>query len=151
MQFSYNVELLADNPKVTVSLKNAGLDQALDQIFRNTVIDYYFFHDGYIVLRENRNKKISAIATVTGTVTDGQSGETLPGVNILVKGTSTGTSTDADGNFELTVESLQDTLVVSYIGYKTKEEPINGRTEIEIALQPQTIAGGGISSCRVWD
>ncbi len=49
--------------------------------------------------------------TVSGTVMDAQSGETLPGVNILVKGTSTGTATDTDGRFSLNVSSLQDTLV----------------------------------------
>src|SRR5699024_4867862 len=79
--------------------------------------------------------------TVSGTVTDAQSGDTLPGVNILVKGTTTGTSTDAKGNFELTVPSLQDTLVVSYIGNQTKDVAINGRTSIDIALKSQTIAG----------
>src|SRR5699024_9301777 len=63
--------------------------------------------------------------TISGQVTDNSTGETLPGVNILVKGTSAGTSTDAEGQYELTVESLQDTLVVSYIGYQAKEVPIN--------------------------
>ncbi|MDZ7690869.1 MAG: SusC/RagA family TonB-linked outer membrane protein [Balneolaceae bacterium] len=79
--------------------------------------------------------------TVSGTVTDASSGETLPGVNVLVKGTDTGTSTDAEGSYELTVPSLQDTLVFSFIGYQTTELPINGRTEIDIQLQPQAISG----------
>src|SRR5690625_3971655 len=57
-------------------------------------------------------------STVSGTVTDAESGETLPGVNITVKGTTTGTATDADGAYELTVESLRDTLVFSFIGYQ---------------------------------
>src|SRR5699024_7691344 len=68
-------------------------------------------------------------------------GETLPGVNILVKGTTTGTSTDDEGNFVLDVSSLQDTLVVSFIGYQTKEVPINGRTAINIQLTPEAIIG----------
>jgi TonB-linked SusC/RagA family outer membrane protein len=78
---------------------------------------------------------------VQGTVTDAQSGETLPGVNILVKGTTTGASTDQNGQYELTVPSLQDTLVVSFIGYQTKEVPVEGRTKIDVILQPQAIAG----------
>ncbi len=80
-------------------------------------------------------------STVNGTVSDAQSGETLPGVNILVEGTTTGTSTDSEGNFELTVESLQDTLVVSFIGYQTQDVPIQGQTEITIELQSQAITG----------
>jgi TonB-linked SusC/RagA family outer membrane protein len=79
--------------------------------------------------------------TVSGSVSDVQSGETLPGVNILVKGTTTGTSTDSEGNFELTVESLQDTLVVSFIGYQTQEISINGQTEIDIEMQSQVFTG----------
>src|SRR5699024_11389206 len=89
-------------------------------------------------------KKVSwqaAQETISGTVAGAQSGETLPGVNILVKGTSTGASTDSQGNFELTVENLQDTLVVSYIGYQTKEVPIAGRSEINIQLTPGAIMG----------
>ncbi len=80
-------------------------------------------------------------STITGTVSDAQAGETLPGVNIMVKGTTTGTSTDSEGNFELTVESLQDTLVVSFIGYQTQNVPIEGRTEITIEMQSQAITG----------
>ncbi|SMO73446.1 SusC/RagA family TonB-linked outer membrane protein [Fodinibius sediminis] len=79
--------------------------------------------------------------TVTGTVTDAQSGETLPGVNVMVKGTTTGTSTDNSGGFELTVESLQDTLIFSFVGYQTREVPISGRTELDVTLQSQAIAG----------
>src|SRR5699024_4366336 len=79
--------------------------------------------------------------TVTGKVTDAQSGESMPGVNILVKGTTTGTSTDQDGNFELEVPSLQDTLVVSFIGYQSQEVPINGQTEINIQMMPEAIMG----------
>src|SRR5699024_1963904 len=90
---------------------------------------------------QQEKKQVQRQETISGTVTDRQSGETLPGVNILVKGTTTGASTDQNGDFELTVPSLQDTLVVSFIGYQTKEVPIDGRTEIDVALQPQAIAG----------
>jgi TonB-linked SusC/RagA family outer membrane protein len=79
--------------------------------------------------------------TVSGTVTDAQTGETLPGVNILVKGTSTGTVTDSVGHYSLSISSLQDTLRFSFIGYKQQVVPINGRTQINIALEPTTIAG----------
>ncbi|HLR31397.1 MAG TPA: carboxypeptidase-like regulatory domain-containing protein, partial [Fodinibius sp.] len=79
--------------------------------------------------------------TISGTVTDSLSEETLPGVNVMVKGTTTGTSTDTDGNFELTVPSLQDTLVVSFVGYETRNVPINGRTDIDIVIRTQAIAG----------
>jgi hypothetical protein len=72
--------------------------------------------------------------SVMGIVTDEQTGESLPGVNIVLKGTNTGTSTDITGAFELSVTSLNDTLVVSYIGYQLQEIPIDGRAQLEIVL-----------------
>ncbi|WP_372638579.1 SusC/RagA family TonB-linked outer membrane protein [Fodinibius sp.] len=78
---------------------------------------------------------------IGGTVTDANSGETLPGVNVIIKGTSTGTSTNAEGNFSLEVSSLQDTLMVSFVGYQTQEVPINGRSEVDIELVSEAIMG----------
>ncbi len=79
--------------------------------------------------------------TITGVVTDASSGSTLPGVNILIEGTRRGTSTNVDGKYSLNVSSLQDTLVFSFIGYQKKTALINGRTRINVVLQPQIIAG----------
>ena len=78
---------------------------------------------------------------VSGTVTDAATGETIPGVNIMVKGTTIGTSTGAEGNYELAVPSLQDTLVVSFIGYQTQEVPISGRDVVDLSMQSQAISG----------
>jgi TonB-linked SusC/RagA family outer membrane protein len=79
--------------------------------------------------------------TVSGTVTDAQTNQPLPGVNILVVGTTTGAATDANGHYELTVKSLQDTLRFSFIGYKTMMVPIDGHTKVNIALKPQIFSG----------
>nr|WKN39272.1 TonB-dependent receptor [Tunicatimonas sp. TK19036] len=74
--------------------------------------------------------------TITGKVTDLSTGEALPGVNILAKGTSTGTVTDVEGNYRLTVADEVNTLVFSSIGYETMEETISGRNVININLSP---------------
>ncbi|MEX2586203.1 MAG: SusC/RagA family TonB-linked outer membrane protein [Balneolaceae bacterium] len=79
--------------------------------------------------------------TVSGTITDASSGASLPGVNVVVQGTNTGTVTDAQGNYTLDVPSLQETLAISYIGYQSQEVPINGRTTIDISLEQQVIRG----------
>lgn len=74
---------------------------------------------------------------VSGTVTDAESGEILPGVNVIVKGMPTrGTSVDAEGSFNLTVPSVQDTLIFSFVGYVTQEIPLDGRTNIDVTLSP---------------
>jgi len=72
--------------------------------------------------------------TVSGTVTD-ENSSPLPGVNIMVKGTADGTTTDIDGNFKLTV-SKEATLRFSFIGYTPVEMPVNGRSVIDVQMTP---------------
>jgi len=64
----------------------------------------------------------------------------MPGVNILIKGTTIGTSTSVDGRYELEPPSLNDTLVVSFLGYERQEVPINGRSVIDISMSPDVEA-----------
>ena len=77
--------------------------------------------------------------TITGTVTDGDLGGPLPGVTILVKGTAQGTSSDFDGNYTIDV-AANATLVFSYIGYKTQEINVAGKTTINAVLETDTAA-----------
>ncbi|HUH47041.1 MAG TPA: carboxypeptidase-like regulatory domain-containing protein, partial [Arenibacter sp.] len=71
---------------------------------------------------------------LTGTVTDSYG--PMPGVHVLIKGTNTGTFTDKDGEFSLTVTAT-NTLVFSYLGYHTLEVSILGKTTLEVELQPE--------------
>src|SRR5476651_1546213 len=70
---------------------------------------------------------------VSGTVRD-DSGQTLPGVNISLKGTTTRTVTDTKGHYAIKVNSTEGTLVFSFVGYATNEIKINNRTNIDITL-----------------
>ncbi|MCC5942098.1 MAG: TonB-dependent receptor [Balneolaceae bacterium] len=79
--------------------------------------------------------------TVSGTVTDELSGETLLGVNIMIVGTSSGTVTDLNGNYSLTVPDADAELRFSYIGYETLVINVDGRTTINIQLRPSAILG----------
>ncbi|SMO48724.1 SusC/RagA family TonB-linked outer membrane protein [Fodinibius sediminis] len=78
---------------------------------------------------------------VSGTVVDAESGETLPGVNVTVKGTTVGVATDGQGTYSLTVPSLNDTLLFSFVGYEIAEIPINGRTTVDVSLESEAIMG----------
>lgn len=75
--------------------------------------------------------------TVTGKIND-SAGEAIIGASILVKGTTNGTITDFDGNFTVSNVASDATLVISYIGYKTQEIAIKGKTSIDIVLQEDT-------------
>src|SRR5690625_1393491 len=71
---------------------------------------------------------------VSGTVTDGNTNEPLPGATIVIESTQEGTTTDIDGNYQISVDAGNETLVVSYVGYKQQIISIEGRTEIDIQL-----------------
>ncbi|MEQ9440849.1 MAG: TonB-dependent receptor [Cyclobacteriaceae bacterium] len=72
---------------------------------------------------------------VAGKVTDASSGESLPGVNVLVKNSSAGTVTDVNGSYSISVPNEDDILVFSSIGYISQEVEVNGRTTINLALE----------------
>lgn len=73
--------------------------------------------------------------TVSGTVTDAVSGQPLPGVNIIIKNTAKGTSTDFDGNYTLTEVPVNSILVVSYLGFRTKEVTVLNADRLDIVLE----------------
>ena len=87
-----------------------------------------------VVSAKERASRPPLVMIVTGQVTSPSDGIGIPGVNVLIKGTSTGTVTDMEGNFRINAPNEDDTLVVSFIGYVTQEVPINGRSEIDVTL-----------------
>ena len=78
--------------------------------------------------------------TVTGTVTDESTGELMPGVNVIIKGTALGALTGLDGKYSLAVTDPNSVLVFSFIGYNTLEVPVSGRTTLNVALASTTTA-----------
>jgi TonB-dependent starch-binding outer membrane protein SusC len=89
------------------------------------------------VTSNENGQVVSEVAEVrvTGKVTDDQ-GQGLPGVSVVLKGTSVGTATDSDGGYALTAPVGNETLVFSFIGFTTEEVPINNRTTIDVKLLP---------------
>ena len=86
--------------------------------------------------REIPNRTISLNAlTVSGTVVD-ENGETLPGVNVLEKGTTNGTTTTANGEFNLEVQNENSILVFSFIGYTSQEIRVGNQTSIHVSMEP---------------
>ena len=80
----------------------------------------------------------SAVAqdfTVRGQVTSAQNSESLPGVNVAVKGTTRGTITDIDGNYQVSVPSASDTLIFSFIGYVPLEVAIGNQSSLNVELR----------------
>jgi TonB-linked SusC/RagA family outer membrane protein len=89
--------------------------------------------------------------SIIGRVTDATTSTPLPGVNVMVKGTTRGTATDADGEYALEVEA-SDILVFSSIGFKTTETVVAGKTTLDVALESDvTTIGEVVIKAGYWD
>jgi len=97
-----------------------------------------FFLALIISISTNAAPKVESVAiTVSGKVTD-ESGLPIPGVNILEKGTTNGTSSDSDGNYTINLSNENAVIVFSFIGYATKEMPVGSQSTINVTLEPDT-------------
>ena len=82
--------------------------------------------------------------TVTGTVSDAETGDPLPGATVRVLGTTRGVATGPAGTYRLDVPAGADSLAVSYIGYVRQLVAIDGRSTVDVALAPEVVAGDGV-------
>ncbi len=142
--FLYNHQLVDVNRKVNVKVSGALIKDILNQLFAGSDVKYVVMGRQIIlspekILNEEVNYFTGAQGiTVTGKVTD-KNGETMPGVNVVEKGTTNGTITDADGNYTLKVSGPNVTLQFSFIGYHVKDVPLNGQKVVDVTLEEANI------------
>ncbi|WP_231891137.1 TonB-dependent receptor [Arachidicoccus ginsenosidimutans] len=137
--FIYTDGLLQKAKKITLDVRNASLRDVLDICFQEQPLTYTIF-DKMVIIREK--KTVAPInetppVDVTGTVVN-EKGEPLAGAVITVKGSNHSVITTNNGSFFLNGLGGSETLVVSMIGYKTLEIPVNGRHTISIVLTQAT-------------
>lgn len=147
--FLFNQRQIDVERTVSVDVENTLIDGILSQLFDGTGVNYFIL-DRQILLTTDpleslveftNEKENPQQITVTGTITDASTGEPMPGVNVLVKGTATGALTDANGKYTLPVSDPQNAvLVFSFIGYGTTEIPVAGQTVINASLKA-TVTG----------
>lgn len=140
--FAYNRKDLANKGKITKSFKDDSLADILGFVSKKMGLGFKRVNNTIYVKtlempqqEEIIEEVISQQVTISGKVTDGESGEGLPGVSILIKGTSTGTTTDIDGAYALQATE-NDILQYSYIGFITQEITVGAQTTINISLKP---------------
>ncbi|HBL75300.1 MAG TPA: SusC/RagA family TonB-linked outer membrane protein [Prolixibacteraceae bacterium] len=137
-RFFYNEEIDLDK-KVSVNSSDETLVNILDKILNNTGIRYEVIGRQVILTNSSGIASVSQQSkTVTGKVTD-SSGEPLPGVTVVVKGTTNGTITGADGNYSLGNITADATLLFSFVGMKSQEIPVAGKTGINVTMVEETI------------
>lgn len=133
--FLYNEAIIANKPKIDLNVKDADIRTILEKILTANGIHYRILNNNLIVLKAQGD--VSAEVQdirVTGKVS-GLNGEPLQGVSVSIKGTNTGTTTDAEGNFALTVPDENSVLVFSYVGYATQELTVGTRTSFDVSMQ----------------
>ncbi|MHB1921004.1 MAG: SusC/RagA family TonB-linked outer membrane protein [Chitinophagaceae bacterium] len=129
--FLYNDRVLPRKEKINVNVSALTVPQILDHVFLNTALSYQVFSSDLVVVTL-KSTPVSLVK-ITGRVLS-PTGDPLPGAIIGVKNTALGTNTDDMGNFSLEVPAGA-ILEVSYVGYKTQEIPLMGRTQLMITLQ----------------
>lgn len=128
--FVYSSANVPVNKDVTLCVKNTLVTDVLSTIFSNTNLKYSISNEGLIVISRKKDIKI------TGMVKS-NSGETLPGATVRIKGSGAGVSTDINGRFSIVVPPGA-TLVISYAGFLTKEVEVGDRLNLEIILLEDT-------------
>ena len=119
--------------RVSVSLDNVTLDEALQQIFPGKEVRYEE-QDDYVMIVSVRDKEIIKFVRITGTVRD-EDNQPLPGVAVLIKGTTVGTATDINGEYALNLPAGNHTLVFSMLGMKKQEVGYTGQKVLSIKLE----------------
>jgi len=139
---SYQSGIIPDKT-IHIQMENVSIHKILDTIFQGTNLKAVLPPSKDIIIIKQKKRQIEKVIDeeVSGVVTAAGSEETLPGVNVVLKGTTQGVTTNLDGEYSITVPSLQDTLVYSFIGYKTQTIPINGRATINVEMEEKVIAG----------
>ena len=139
--FLYKNEDFNVDKKLNLRMKDATIYQILDKVLEGEDV-VYDVYERQIVIRKT-GKTVNAFGyqedkKVTGVVSD-KSGEPLPGVTVIVSGTSIGTTTDANGVFSLSVPADAKNLQFSFVGLKTQEVPIEGKTTFSVVMEDSAI------------
>ena len=130
-RFFYNDDLISVDKLVDMNVSDQNIEQILEKLFESTGLGYRVLENNLIVVTPEGEIQQNL---VTGKVTDASSGEGLPGVSIVVKGTTTGVNTDINGNYSISVSNADAILTYSFIGYVLQDVPVGGRIKIDVSL-----------------
>lgn len=133
-RFLFNSRLDEMKRKVDISITNENIENVLSRLFNGTGLSFKKLDNNLIAIRAGAGDDLDV--TVSGRVI-GPTGDPLNGVSVTVKGTSTGTTTNTNGEYALSVPD-NATLVFSYVGYMNQEIAVAGKTSINVTLQAST-------------
>ena len=142
-RFVYHSGTLPENQRVSISVQHAELAQVLSRAFEGLPLEYVIKEDNLVVILPANQHAATREKVIRGRVT-GNSNEPLPGVAVRVTGTNTGTATDQDGRYALSIGDGARTLDFSLLGFISRQVIIGQQTEINLVLQPSTTSLGEV-------
>ncbi len=141
--FFYKNEQIDENRRISIDVNNKTVEEILNTIFKDSNVSYKFFSDKLILLssdelRDTANSISRQSKKIRGKVID-SSAQPLPGVTVVITGTSNGTITDFEGKFIIPDVPANATLTFSFVGMKTQEIPVAGESEINVTMEEESI------------
>ncbi|MDP3912506.1 MAG: TonB-dependent receptor [Bacteroidota bacterium] len=125
--------------KVNLEVSSMNINQVLQKLFEGSGVNFRIVNRQILLFSENTNSAFSQQANrVSGKVTD-SSGASLPGVSVVIKGTTNGTITDGNGNYSLSNVPENATLQFSFVGMKMQEIAVGGKSIIDVTLEEETV------------
>ena len=136
LNFIYDEDQVSTLSPVTLNMKDATVESVLKRLFDKTPFEYSY-EKLSIVVKKRRTQPTSQTngIQIKGVVVD-KNGETIPGVSVIIKGTTLGTATDIDGKFSIKIPSLENMILqFSCIGMQKKEVTIKNDKELVVTLE----------------
>ncbi|WP_291857282.1 TonB-dependent receptor [Marinilabilia sp.] len=147
-RFAYSSQFIDMDRKVSINVKDANINEVLMMVFDDTDTEFVI-EDEFVILIPKITNAEGSISNnrstlflqqngkiISGRVVD-PSGDPVPGASIVIKGSTTGTITDMEGNYTLPQVPEDATLVFSFVGMKSQEVAVAGRTTIDIQFQEE--------------
>ena len=134
-RFFYNEKFIDLNRRIDFNIENQSIEEVMNEIFGSSNVTYKIMENNLIVITPNESQQNKS---VSGKVTD-SNGQPLPGVSVVIKGTTNGTVTNADGEYTLLNIPANTILQLSFVGLKTQEVALGDQTIINIVMEEETI------------
>ena len=132
-RFFYSDDLIDLSQRINADYQDESVDDLMADISEKSGVSYQILEDNLIVISPAKNgpnqKRI-----ITGRVTSMMDGEGIPGANVVLKGSSTGTITDINGKYTLDIEGENPVLLVSYVGYVSEEVEVGDKSVLDVVL-----------------
>lgn len=139
-RFMYNASNINVERRIDVNFDSKSITEVLDLLFKGTDVKYRSFNNNYVLYTDTENSSESAQQqkSVSGKITD-TTGAPLPGVSVVIKGTTSGVITDMDGKFTLAKVPSDGILTFSFVGMKTQEIPVADKNTINVTMEEESI------------